>query len=766
MLFSIKTFASPLPCPPPLALALCLALPLCLPAQDARETDSLAIQTVVIQATRVGANHPTPHTNIRKETLQQRNQGQDVPFLLSSVPSLVETSDAGAGIGYTGLRIRGSDQTRINVTINGVPLNDAESQQVFWVNLPDLAASASEIQVQRGVGNSTHGAGAFGGTINLDLSQVQPEAFAQIHAGAGSFNTHKQSVHIGTGLLNGQTSFSARWSRIGSDGYIDRASAQLNALHLSGAWIGERQSLQAHWLSGQEVTYQAWYGVPAQFVNDPARRQYNPAGAERPGSPYPDEVDDYTQRHLLLHYRYALRSDLHLQLNGHYTRGYGFFEQYKAAQAFAQYGLPNVNLGDTVITETDLVRRRWLDNHFYGSTFALRWTPAVNPPILRSGPELTLGGALNQYAGRHFGEVIWSAVSAAPKDALYYDNDALKTDGNLYGQIHLHWRNGLSSFVDLQYRRVAYDFLGLDNLLRPVNQQALFHFWNPKAGLNWDINPQWKAHLFYGQGNREPNRDDFTQSSPENRPRPERLHDLETGVRFSEKNWSVSANAFYMYYRDQLILDGRINDVGAYIRTNVPTSYRAGLELEGAYQSGKYWSGNGFLTLSRNIIPEFTAYLDDWDTGGQQTVSYSQTQIAFSPAVVGRAEATFHALPNRKQQLDLTLIGKYVGRQYLDNSGDPAAALDPYFFSDFRVNWDIPWNANRLRFIFTVQNLFDARFISNGWIYRYISTGYDARPDNPYTRLEGQGVYNQTGYFPQAGRNWLASVVLEFGGGR
>jgi iron complex outermembrane receptor protein len=259
---------------------LCLALPLCLPAQDARETDSLAIQTVVIQATRVGANHPTPHTNIRKETLQQRNQGQDVPFLLSSVPSLVETSDAGGGIGYTGLRIRGSDQTRINVTINGVPLNDAESQQVFWVNLPDLAASASEIQVQRGVGNSTHGAGAFGGTINLDLSQVQPEAFAQIHAGAGSFNTYKQSVHIGTGLLNGQTSFSARWSRIGSDGYIDRASAQLNALHLSGAWIGERQSLQAHWLSGQEVTYQAWYGVPARRAGSTTRRA--PNGREVP----------------------------------------------------------------------------------------------------------------------------------------------------------------------------------------------------------------------------------------------------------------------------------------------------------------------------------------------------------------------------------------------------------------------------------------------------------------------------------------------------
>ncbi len=766
MPLTIRTFASLLPFPPPLALAFLFALPLCLPAQDAREADSLALQTVVIQATRVGANHPSPHTNIGKETLQRRNQGQDVPFLLSSVPSLVETSDAGAGIGYTGLRIRGSDQTRINVTINGVPLNDAESQQVFWVNLPDLAASASEIQVQRGVGNSTHGAGAFGGTINLDLSQVQPEAFAQIHAAAGAFNTHKQSVHIGTGLLDGRTSFSARWSRIGSDGYIDRASAQLNALHLSGAWIGERQSLQAHWLSGQEVTYQAWYGVPAQFINDPARRRYNPAGSERPGSPYPDEVDDYTQRHLLLHYRYAVRSDLQLQLNGHYTRGYGFFEQYKAAQAFAQYGLPDVSLGDTVIAETDLVRRRWLDNHFYGGTFALRWTPAVNPPMLRSGPELTLGGALNQYAGRHFGEVIWSAVSAAPKDARYYDNDALKTDGNLYGQIQLHWRSGLSSFLDLQYRRVAYDFLGLDNLLRPVNQQALFHFWNPKAGLNWDINPRWKAHLFYGQGNREPNRDDFTQSSPENRPRPERLHDLETGVRFSEKNWSVSANAFYMVYRDQLILDGRINDVGAYIRTNVPESYRAGLELEGAFRVGKYWSGSSFLTLSRNIIPEFTTYLDDWDAGGQQTVTYRQTQIAFSPAVVGRAEATFHALPQRKQMLDLTLIGKYVGRQYLDNSTDAAAALDPYFFSDFRVNWDIPWNTNRLRFIFTVQNLFDARFISNGWIYRYISNGYDARPDNPYTRLEGQGFYNQTGYFPQAGRNWLASVVLEFGGGR
>jgi iron complex outermembrane receptor protein len=740
-----------------------LAPLLSLRAQDA--PDSIRLQTVVIQATRAGANHPVPHTNINAATLQKRNQGQDVPFLLSSVPSLVETSDAGAGIGYTALRIRGSDQTRINVTINGAPLNDAESQQVFWVNLPNLAASASEIQVQRGVGTSTNGAGAFGGTINLDLSQVHPEPFAQIHAAAGSFNTHKQSVQLGTGLIDGRAAFSARWSRIGSDGYIDRASADLNALHLSGAWIGERQSLQAHFLSGHEITYQAWYGVPAQFINDPERRRYNPAGTERPGGPYSDEVDDYTQRHLLLHYRNVLRPDLQLQVNGHYTRGFGFFEQYKAAQSFEDYGLPPVALGDTLIAETDLVRRRQLDNHFYGGTFALRWTPAVNPPILRSGPELTLGGALNQYAGRHFGSVIWSAVSAAPKDSRYYDNDALKTDGNLYGQVHLHWRNGISYFVDVQYRRVHYTFLGIDNLLRPVDQNVSFNFWNPKVGLNWALRHQWNAHLFYGIGNREPNRDDFTQSTPASRPRPERLHDVEAGLRYAAANWSLSANLFFMYYRDQLVLDGRINDVGAYIRTNVPESYRSGLELEGAFKTGKRWSGNAFLTLSRNIIPEFTAYLDDWDLGGQQGITHRQTDIAFSPAVIGRAEATFHALPHRKQQLDLTLIGKYVGKQYLDNTSSPSAALDPYFFSDVRLNWEIPTKAHRISFIFTVQNLFDARFISNGWMYRYISKGYDARPDNPYTRLEGEGVYNQTGYFPQAGRNWLASVVIGLGKG-
>ena len=365
-----------------------LCFPVLLRSQN-RLPDSIALQTVVIQSTRAEATTPVPHTNISDEKIARMYQAQDVPFLLSGVPSLVESSDAGAGVGYTGMRIRGSDPSRVNVTINGIPLNDAESQGVYWVDLPDLAASAAEIQVQRGVGTSTNGAGAFGATVNLDLSRVEPEPFALLTNSFGSFATRKHSACLGTGLMGGKWAFSGRASTIRSDGYIDRAGADLNSLHLSGAYIDDRQSLQAHFISGHEVTYQAWNGVPAQFINDERLRTYNTAGTERPGEPYPDEVDNYTQRYVLLHYKRLFKYGLNLQLNGHYTQGFGYYEQYKAAQSYADYGLPNPSVGDTVLESTDLIRRRRLDNRFYGGTFALRWQPPVNLPGMAGTPLIT-----------------------------------------------------------------------------------------------------------------------------------------------------------------------------------------------------------------------------------------------------------------------------------------------------------------------------------------------------------------------------------------
>lgn len=718
-------------------------------------------QAVVIQATRASSLSAVPHVNLKAADLRRVYHAQDIPYLLASTPSLVESSDAGAGIGYTGMRIRGADPTRINVTINGVPLNDAESQAVFWVNLPDLAASAAEIQVQRGVGSSTNGAGAFGATVNIDLSQVSAEPYAELSGTLGSFNTQKFSARAGTGLIDGRWAFSGRLSRVHSDGYIDRASADLDALHLHGVYLGDRQSVQVHVLSGRETTYQAWYGVPAQYINDPDLRTFNVAGTEKPGEPYPDESDNYRQTHYLAHYKRVLNPFLQLQLNGHYTRGKGYFEQYKADQALSDYGVPS-GTEDT----TDLIRRLWLDNHFYGATFALLWKPGDNPPLLARGPEFMLGGAASRYQGTHFGDVIWAEYAETlPKDYRYYENEAQKTDANVYGKIDLHFRNRWSTMLDVQYRRVDYSFLGFDNDLNNVTQDAALHFFNPKIGVNWAATQDLQVYFFAGIGNREPNRDDYTQSTPDSRPSPERLYNGESGLRWSRGAWRASANLFYMYYRDQLVLDGRLNDVGAYIRTNVPRSYRTGLELEGSGRPAERIRLAANLSLSRNRIETFTEYRDNWDTGAQEAFTWNNTPIAYSPDLVARAEAGFMFWKKKAHQAEVSITGKFVGKQYLDNTGNENTVLPAFGYGDFRLNYD--WaptqHGQQLSVIFTVHNLFDAAYSNNGWTYRYTSQGFDETPFNPYARPEGNGVYNQTGFFAQAGRYVMATVVWAIG---
>lgn len=725
------------------------------------DTSSNRLGTVLIQATRTGVNGPVPHTNISAENIARSYHAQDVPYLLTGVPSVVETSDAGAGIGYAGLRIRGSDPTRVNVTINGVPLNDAESQGVFWVDLPDLAASAAEIQVQRGVGTSTNGAGAFGATVNVDLSKVASDPYAVLTASAGSFATNKYAAQFGTGLMRGKYALSGRLSKITSDGYIDRASADLRSLHLSGAYLDERQSLQWHYLDGHEVTYQAWNGVPAQYLD--TRRTYNTAGAERPGTPYNNEVDDYTQRHLLAHYRRLFSHGLSLQLNGHYTRGFGFYEQYKAGESFADYALPDVVFADTVLTETDLVRRRRLDNHFYGATFALRWNAPVNVSWMRNAPVFTLGGAWSRYEGRHFGELIWAQWSTVPKDFVYYDNDADKRDANTFLKMEMGLSGRLTAFLDMQLRRVQYEFLGFDNNLNNVGQSAGLTFFNPKIGATYALPEDWMLYGFFGVGHREPNRDDYTQSSPGSRPRPECLHDYELGLKRTQSHNSLSVNFFLMQYRDQLVLDGRLNDVGAYIRTNVPDSYRAGVEIEGNILLGRFFQLNGSAALSRNRIREFTEYRDNWDAGGQERIVHRHTDLAFSPAVVARAEAAYKFIDQVDWMFSTALAGKYVGEQYIDNTSNPNTRLPGFFFTDLRLNCDLKRVAGgSLHLILSVNNLFDARYVSNAWTYRYTSAGYDPVPDDPYSRSEGDGVYNQTGFFPQAGRHWMATLRMAF----
>jgi iron complex outermembrane receptor protein len=746
----------------PLAAAL-LLLPFLLNAQK-NIPDTILLKTVVIQPGNVGLKSPVPHTDVSAAQIARVLQAQDVPMLLSGVPSLVESSDGGTGIGYTGMRIRGSDATRVNVTLNGIPLNDAESQGVYWVDVPDLAASAANIQVQRGLGMSTNGAGAFGATVNFDLSKVSADPFGIVTGSTGSFGAHKQSVYVGTGLLGGKVAFTGRLSSVHSDGYIDRARADLQSSHFSGAYIDAKQSLQVHLLSGHEITYQAWDGVPVTYIDDPKLRTYNEAGTEQPGAPYANQVDDYTQRHLLVQYKRLLRRGLDLQLNGHFTRGYGYYEEYKAAQPFAAYSIPVWSLPDTTISQTDLVRKLWLDNRFYGSNFILRWAPPVNPAFLASPPAVMLGGAWSRYDGAHYGEVTWAEVSTVPKDYQYYYNRAVKSDANVFLKAETGLSKKISAFFDLQYRVISYRFLGYDDALKSVEQTVDLHFFNPKAGFNWKFRPEWTAYGFIGMGHHEPNRDDYTQSTPSSRPRAEQLLDAESGLRTGAENWKVSANLYWMQYRNQLILDGRINDVGAYIRTNVPDSYRAGIELEGQARFWSRWTAAGHASFSRNRVRNFTEYRDNWDTGGQEAVVYHDTELAFSPSVVARGELTCQALPDSKRHaLSFTWAVKHVGKQHLDNTGNEETVMPAYTYSDIRVNYDLKGVIGKqISVILSVNNVFNARYVSNGWTYRFISQGYDPRPDNPYTRYEGNSVYNQTGLFPQAGLNWMGTIRLEF----
>lgn len=735
-------------------------------AQKNLSHDTLLLQQAVIQATRASERSAVPHSNFSQEKITKIYHAQDLPFVLSGVPSLVENSDAGTGIGYTGFRIRGSDPTRVNITFNGIPFNDAESQGTFLVNVPDLVASAAEVQVQRGVGTSTNGAGAFGATINLDLSRVDVEPSAVFSNTFGAFGTRKHSLRAATGLLGGGWHVAARLSKISSDGFIDRATADLEAAHLSAGWIGGRQTMQAHLIAGKEKTYQAWNGVPAQYLNDPTLRTFNTAGTETPdGVSYPDEVDNYTQRHHLLHYKIDLRRGLFLQVNGFYTRGFGYFENYKAKEGFSKYNLQEFKIGDSLVESTDLVRRRWLDNHFYGSTFALRWQPPVNPTFFSAAPKFTLGGAASRYDGLHFGEIIWAQVlpPGIGKDFRYYENEARKLDGNLFFQSEISWRGGWTSLIDLQARKVNYYFEGFNDKLQITERSFSKIFFNPKLGFYKKIDKRFIATSYFGIANREPNREDFTQSSPTSQPLPERLFDTEIGFKFKEDNLKANLNFFRMDYKNQLVLDGSINDVGAYTRINVPRSHRMGIEIEADATVADWLQIAGNLSLSQNRIKNFTEFLDNWDTGEQEQIAHRNTDLAFSPRVVGRLESTFSFLKNKKSEVAASLAGKLVGRQFLDNTSNLNTSLPRYFTLDLRLRaMRRDFFSKEISLLFSLNNLLDARFSSNGWTYRFRSEGFDERPFNPYTRLESGSIYNQTGYFPQAGRHWMATLTFNF----
>lgn len=741
---------------------------------EQRKADSLQqirfqqLDEVVVNSTRVDENAPVAHENVSTEQIAKNNQGVDLPILLDQQTSVVTTTDAGAGVGYTGIRIRGSDGTRINVTVNGIPLNDPESQGVWWVNMPDLASSTSNIQIQRGVGTSTNGAGAFGASINVNTLQSNPKAYGMISSSYGSFNTMKNTVQFGSGLINDKFIFEGRLSDIQSDGYIDRASSDLKSYYVSGAYIGERSMLKAIAFAGHEKTYQAWHGVPVVYMD--TNRTFNPYT-------YDNEIDNYQQSHYQLHYVYDVNKYVKVNTALHYTRGFGYYEQYKGAnentiinygakENLTDYGLSPVvtPLGDSIY-DTDLIRRRWLDNDFYGAVFSAEYD--------KDALNLIMGGGVNQYYGKHFGEIIWAEyASNGSIREPYYNNDALKNDANIYVKANYDVNDQLAVFGDMQVRNISYTFLGFDNELNNVDQTAKLSFVNPKAGANYMIADNQGVYGFFGIGNKEPNRNDYTNSTPNSRPKHEQMTDIEVGYRLQKEKYTLNVNLYSMDYKNQLILTGELNDVGAAIRQNVKSSYRRGVEVSGAVEITKKLEWRMNATFSQNKIAEFNEFIDDWDTGTQIDTVHKKTDIAFSPSVIAGSQLVYTPINSAQYgALELALISKYVGEQFIDNTSSAYAKLDAYWVHDARLQYTVKDKfCKEIIFTGSVRNLLNTQYTSNAWLYRFQSKGWnptlasDPVYGDPYANAEGEdtGRYNLIGLFPQASLNFFAGLTLKF----
>ena len=739
------------------------------------QTDSSKFQLDEFEVTtsRVGQNSPVAHENISKEEIEANNHGVDLPILLDQATSIVTTSDAGAGVGYTGIRVRGTDATRVNITINGIPFNDAESHGVFWVNMPDLSSSTSDIQIQRGVGSSTTGASSFGATVNLstlgNASSIKP--FGEISNSFGSFNTIKNTVRFGSGLMDGKWNFEGRLSKIQSDGFIDRANSDLKSYYLSGSYLGEHTSIQALVFSGHEKTYQAWYGAPIRLLNSgvDSSQTYNPYD-------YDNEIDNYQQTHYQLHITNKAIKKLKLNTSFHYTRGAGYFEQYVGTEhnsvmyygdyawgknLLSYYNLNDVIISGDTISQTNLIRRRWLDNHFYGLVFSADYTA--------NKFNLILGGGANQYLGGHFGEVIWAQyASDGSIRHRYYDNDAKKNDVNFYGKLNYDLNKDFNVYLDLQYRFVSYEFTGLNNDRSPLDQTANLNFFNPKAGVNYRLNSSNNLYGFIGVGNKEPNRDDFTESSPESRPQHEQLVDVEFGHRYASEKFSISTNFYHMQYENQLILTGELNDVGSAVRVNIPESYRRGVELTGSALIHKKLQFKFNCTLSENKITAFNEFVESWDTDTLIEVNHQNTDIAFSPSIIGGGQFIFTPFSHKKHgKLQLAFITKYVGDQFIDNTSNENAKLDDYIVHDFRLTYLKKSTLfKEIEFSAWLRNLANQHYISNAWVYRFKYSGNAVDPNywsySEYNNAEGANTFNQIGAFNQAGINFFVGLKLRF----
>ena len=720
-----------------------------------KEKDSLRVidlQEVEIISTRATGTTPVAFTNINKEQLKKQNFGQDLPYLLSMTPSAITTSDAGAGIGYTTLRVRGTDGTRINVTANGIPINDAESHNVFWVNLPDFASSVKDMQIQRGAGTSTNGAGAFGASINMQTGDFSLKPYAELNGSYGSFNTHKETVKAGTGLINDHWSFDARLSNISSDGYIDRASVGLNSYYLQGGYYSDNTSIKLITFGGKERTYHAWNYASKEEMEKYGRR-YNSCGymyTDDNGTDhfYEDQTDNYVQKNYQLLFNHNFTSAWNVNVGLHYTKGDGYYQEYKGGRKLVEYGLlPYEHDGETV-SKSDLIRKKAMDNWFGGGIFSVNY----------KGNRLhtSLGGGLNRYDGDHFGKVLWvkNYIGNLDPDKDYYRNNATKNDGNLYLKANYNLVAGLNAYADLQYRYINYKIHG-DNDKYDYNTDGLqklavndhFNFFNPKAGLNWDIDSNNRVYASFSVAQKEPTRNNYTDGNADEYPKAEKLYDYELGYTYRNTWLSAGVNFYYMDYKDQLVLTGELNEIGEAMARNVPDSYRTGVELMLGVKPCRWfqWDING--TLSKNRVKNFTEklYEDEWKNPIE--VEHGNTPIAFSPDFILNNRFSFS-----HKGFEAALQSQYVSKQYMSNAKQAEQTLDAYFVSNLNLAYTFQLrHVKSVTVGFTIYNLFNEKYENNG----YAGSGYTLKDGKPER-------YNYAGYAAQAGTNVMGNISIRF----
>lgn len=687
--------------------------------QDSTKSRWLSEQTldeVLVKAVRVNAKSPITYSNITKKQLEKRNLGQDLPMLLNFLPSVVTTSDAGAGVGYTGIRVRGTDATRVNVTINGIPYNDSESQGTFWVNLGDFASSTESLQLQRGVGTSTNGSGAFGASLNVLTDAFSEEASGEISNSFGSFNTRKHTIKLSTGLLNDHFEISGRFSKIDSDGYIDRAFTDLKSYFLQGVYKDENTLIKALAFGGSEQTYQAWGGLTADELKE--NRRQNPYT-------YENETDNYWQDHYQLHWNERLNSQWSTTIGLNYTKGRGYFEQYKEdTNDIDLYNgiLIATDTNDDNEPVTDVIRRRWLANDFYVIN--------ANATYKKNALEIISGFSYNTYSGNHFGEVIWARQFSenANINDRYYEGDADKIDFSIFSKATFKLIDNITGFIDLQGRFVGYKTNGLNSDRNVFVTETDFSFFNPKIGLTYMKNEANSFYTSYARANREPNRDDFEVGITEH----EQLNDIELGWRHLSNKISFNANIYYMFYKNQLVLTGKLDGVGNPIRATSGKSYRLGLEMEANILISNQWSLLPNIAISDSKNVDFVKALDASNS------VIANTPIAFAPHVVVGNNLTF--MP--KENLQFSLLSKYVGKQFLNNINDKQSILKSYFVNDFNLVYEVMPKSIFKSIVFSglVNNIFNEKYVSNGADY---GGGY---------------IY----YYPQATTNFLLGMTLKF----